>query len=659
MGLSLGNGLSFVSNGGGASTFSLGGTYGTGFSTPTDGIIASANADEASLYQNFKDNAKGSIVKGSDWFDKNEDIQIQNLFSPDGVQSNTQKVDTLNGDNPLTLFSYSTFDPTAQLKGGQDNPKLNKFSKKSIAYNQLEQAAVYRTDDDKEITLGTRPYSVFNKYSLVNFRGTPLASEGDAGQGASKHYNKVNPDTIINPTASKIIEITNSYPENIGYKYNYADFALGKHFGKRSNNTMITLRRFAFPAPDDIISPKTLDKEGKQVGEAQPDIARAITWMGPDTGNDLANILKFNHNLKWKDVQSDFQTINRADVAAAQAGSFGGAINNASLGSTFRASTLASIAAGESAYDAAVRRANAGFDAFSETYPNHVFGPLNVIDSLVVRDRGLVYNQEFTLKFEYLLKELGGANSKVLMLDQLSNMLALTYNNAPFWGGDYRYVSSGLIGKPLGDLKYIKSGQHFKFISSVIKDFGKTYPGAGSAMSGAGNIIDKVLEGDFKGAGEAISGFGQSAGKALERTLGGGLMKLFNTPQGGYAINAFLSGDPTGQWHVTIGNPLNPMMVMGNLVCTNTEIHFDGPLGPNDFPEKMVVDITLKPGMPRDKAGIESMFNSGKGRFYIQPDGVADINNTYDPSAYGDVDKKGKLKGSGRYTNTFRKIGNG
>ena len=116
-------------------------------------------------------------------------------------------------------------------------------------------------------------------------------------------------------------------------------------------------------------------------------------------------------------------------------------------------------------------------------------------------------------------------------------------------------------------------------------------------------------------------------------------MKLFNSPQGGQAVNSLLTGDPTGQWHVTIGNPLNPIAVIGNLACTDTKVNFEGAMGVQDFPERMVVEVTLKPGRPRDKAEIESMFNSGRGRFYIQPDdGTADINRSQDVSAYGNAD---------------------
>ena len=56
-------------------------------------------------------------------------------------------------------------------------------------------------------------------------------------------------------------------------------------------------------------------------------------------------------------------------------------------------------------------------------------------------------------------------------------------------------------------------------------------------------------------------------------------MKKLGGPQGGSIIAAFLSGDPTGQWHVTIGNPMNPILVCGNLCLEDSNVSFEGPLG--------------------------------------------------------------------------------
>ena len=503
-----------------------------------------------------------------------------------------------------------------------NNSQTNTTVKNQEIYYTDDIQAVKYTVDKKEVSVGQKPSSVFNRHALVDFRGNPLNEEGGKS-GKSQFYNKINTQALQNPTASKIIEITGNHPNNIGYRYDYGDFALAKYFGKIPNNMMITLRRFAFPTPDDIISPFSIDKNGNEVAMDQPDIARAISFLGEEPGNNLAEIIKFSHGFNWKTAEAQVQTLQ--SQRAGRSGIVGQAINsNAFL------SAAANAAQGKDAYDSAVERANAGFDAFSNTYPNHVFGPLNVIKEVYVREQGLTFSQEFTLKFEYNLRSLEGANPKILMLDQLANILALTYNNAPFWGGDVRYIGDGSVGKPLGDIQKIRDGDYGGFLSSVVNDLGISTDSLSSAASSIAGV----------------------AGKALNNIVGGDLMKLFNSPQGGQAVQSLLTGDPTGQWHVTIGNPLNPIMVLGNLACTNTEINFEGPMGIQDFPEKMVVTVTLKPGRPRDKGEIESMFNSGRGRFYIQPDGGVDLDQVQDVSANGNKDRRANDK----YSNEFKKI---
>lgn len=516
--------------------------------------------------------------------------------------------------------------PEGDENSGKNNKNTQEnttVTNENIYYADEVKGESYPGGKDKPaISIGNKPSSVFNKYALVDFRGTPLKSEGGQGN-ISQFYNKIDINTLQNPTASKIIELT-SKSGGKGYTYNYADFALARYFGKIPNNMMITLRRFAFPAPDDIISPKASDTKGTTDGDiSQPDIARAITFLGEQTGNNLADILKFSHGFNWKDAEAQVQTLQ--SQRAGRSGIIGNAINS----NTFLRAA-ANSAEGRSAYDDAVSRANGGYDAFSDTYPNHVFGPLNVIKNVLVREQGMTFEQEFTLKFEYDLRSLNGANPKILMLDQLANILALTYNNAPFWGGDVRYIGDGSVAKPLGDIQKIREGDYGGFLSSIVKD-----------LSGAASNI-------FNDVGNLLNG-GDS--KFLNNIIGGDLMKLFNSPQGGQAVASLLTGDPTGQWHLTIGNPLNPIMVLGNLACTNTEINFEGPMGLQDFPERMVVTITLKPGRPRDKAEIESMFNTGRGRFYIQPADAPNLDQVKDVSAYGNADRT-----NDKYTNEFKKI---
>jgi hypothetical protein len=82
---------------------------------------------------------------------------------------------------------------------------------------------------------------------------------------------------------------------------------------------------------------------------------------------------------------------------------------------------------------------------------------------------------------------------------------------------------------------------------------------------------------------------------------------------------ALLTGEPVGDWHLTIGNPFNPIAMIGNLIVSDLNIEFYDELGPDDFPIGFKAIITLEHGMGRDRDAIESMFNRGYGRIYTLP----------------------------------------
>ena len=63
---------------------------------------------------------------------------------------------------------------------------------------------------------------------------------------------------------------------------------------------------------------------------------------------------------------------------------------------------------------------------------------------------------------------------------------------------------------------------------------------------------------------------------------------------------------------MVVGNPLNPIFVMGDLLCSNVDMIWDEELGPDDFPTGVKFTVTLKQGKPRDKTSIERMLNLGE-----------------------------------------------
>lgn len=482
-----------------------------------------------------------------------------------------------------------------------------------------EQARIYRTgiqtsgtsnniktsDPGDPINPGFGVRSHFNRWSLFKTENIFNKVAGGKTSNAidmSFSLNGLPDSTANNPTARNIVEFAKntksssdstgsaSIITSLGFDYDLADFIQCEHYGSISNNYLLTLRRFPYPVQDDIISPKTFGKDGKAINAHQPDIARALSWLSPGIGNDLKEILKFKVGYNWKSVESQLQEIT---ASKGSRGALGASIDGSPLLSAIEAG-LNGLNAEQAAI---IQDRGAGFDPTKETYPNKVFGPYNVIKEILTREQGLVFEQDFTLTFHYDIRGYGNTSPKAAFMDTMSNLLALTYSNAPFWGGATRYLGSGSVGKPFGDYNKLRSGDYGGFLGSLKDQF-----------MGA-------LSGGFQ---DLAKGFGNS--KILDNIIGGGLMKLFNGPQGAQIAAAFISGEPTGNWHLTVGNPMMPMMVIGNLALQDAQFEFEGPLGYEDFPSKLKVTITLKPGRPRDKGEIESMFNAGRGRMYLQPE---------------------------------------
>ena len=102
----------------------------------------------------------------------------------------------------------------------------------------------------------------------------------------------------------------------------------------------------------------------------------------------------------------------------------------------------------------------------------------------------------------------------------------------------------------------------------------------------------------------------QRAGTTILSAGKSGFPKNIQMPQ------SVLTGAPIGEWHLVVGNPLNPIAMIGNLICTSVDVTFSDILGPDDFPTEINAKFTLKHARPRERGEIESIFNRGDGRLY-------------------------------------------
>lgn len=460
------------------------------------------------------------------------------------------------------------------------------------------------------------PVSLANTYALYNFKGF----YGDLSSDASEHYRDKPNNSLMggqyahDVSVTKIIEFFRDTYPRISYKA--SDFLYCKYYQKIPVNHLVTLRRFPLPVEDNIYSlnAKPSPKNGgESTPQANIDVTQtagvtAVTYLGETAGNKLDEILNFTYGLNWKELTSEMESISSGDGGYTQQpfyskiGGIGRSIVDATKGvdpgQKFAASNITTE------------------DRLGTTFANFVLGPVNVVDKTFIRDRGLSFQNDLKLTFEYELKSLNYVNPKIAMIDIMSNMLTMTTNNAAFWGGGHRYYgSSGYVANQFGDIAKLRKGDFAGYMGSVVSDVETGFKGLFGNSDG-GFSPDALLKGGLK-AGKTLLG----------NVLGGFLGGQIGGPVGTQATKAFISGEATGNWHVTVGNPLNPIVTIGNMYCDNTVMTLGKGLGYDDFPMELKFEVEVKHGKPRDKGDIENMFNAGKGRIYASANKTEDILN--------------------------------
>jgi hypothetical protein len=310
-------------------------------------------------------------------------------------------------------------------------------------------------------------------------------------------------------------------------------------------------------------------------------------------------------------------------------------------------------------------------------YSNRILGPVNKINTVYKRDKtGLHFSMEgLKLTFEYVARPFGNINPKAALLDILSNILVMAYSSGVFFGGSHRFFIDPKR-YPFIDEKARRAMFKGKILGEdgaariLVKNYqnvlseGLGVDSKDSALSGAQKIFKNLFDFGMAELGNLAKAMDikwdwldNKANEGNNNPTAANLKKNFeeqiaSTVQGRVGqipflnnMRAILTGEPVGDWHLVIGNPMNPIAEIGNLICKDLSITFSDELGPDDFPIGFKAEITLEHGMPRDRDGIEAMFNRGMGRIYELPD-------KYASSADGqtNVDKYTNTKGSGAYT---------
>lgn len=413
-------------------------------------------------------------------------------------------------------------------------------------------------------------------------------------------------------------------------KYKYADFMYCRDLGKISNNYLITLRRFAHPVGDHIFeltNPEYID--GEFSFQQEGDIGRLVTWFGTSE-NRLEDICKFEFHSTWKELGSDMEQQN--SVAGDETSGMLGMLSN-----TFSNEYTAAIKRGVDGHHSMwtwlgdklkikeymVQGEGKNNELLGKYDNNRIYNPKNTVQSTHIYEGKIEFTHEFTLTFNYKLRAYDNINPKSAFLDLIGNITEVTGRRGQFWGGSRRLIgpevdysffdkAEKIIDNRLDELgglwkSFQEGGMNFQSIIGSLSDYANTLIGNVKKETGINNAKD---------AGEKVKTLAEKLKENFGEVAGGYLKNALGRPKK-IAWQSLLDGSNVGLWHVTIGNPKNPILAMGNLIVTSSEIRHSGPLGLDDFPSDLTVTVTLKHARPRDITDITRMYTKGTSAIYF------------------------------------------
>lgn len=599
------------------------GIIATGGATMTDVLPPTTNS--TSLLQ------VDSAFAGVNYLELLKTTNLDNLISALNNDPETEgsgnTADTQSIFNKFSIFKYSKF----------INGAVYQADAHFIGYVGRQQGDPQNTTSDnindsftKQVTMSNE----FDQLMLNTGSGDESASIlkqriGDntqrlaAHQRSANNYAVKNASSLANPTASNIIKWaqTQSMQSVTGFQpYAMTDFMFCKNYGKIPNNRLITLRRYPFPIDDAI----------REEGKKNPfPIAQAVTWFGEGTKNKLSEIGVMNWGLRWKSIAVEQQDVTGNEVTVTDLlGVFKSNVDLKPL-----ADALEAIYVGVNGTDAQLQQLS-GIEGKMQQYAkdlyldkgpywNRVFGPVNVIHESTRRDRGMQpgWDQPFTLNFHYEFRSFNGLSPKIVALDLIAHFLNLTYNDAQFLG---------ILGRYFPRLGVKFNPTITATLGKLLTEWGTNFTGDLSTMA---DKLEPIYAAMKAGASQMIKGFtgtsdpsslqrdvldseGNVVGKAIDKSLTNVVQAttaslLANAIPEFISVRSALSDRPIGEWHLVVGNPMNPIMTMGDLVVQNCIMEFDEEMGPDDFPTGCTFKVKLKQGKPRDKAAIERIFNLG------------------------------------------------
>lgn len=429
-----------------------------------------------------------------------------------------------------------------------------------------------------------------NKFN-INYRGNKF-SKGVYDPHPNLPQNPTNERETNRLGIANIIQESKKYPMMQLYPQ---DFIYLKNFGKYPLNRCIILRRFRNPVDDNLFLSK------KPMSSYNKCVSTIIGWIRPED----EELIKFSFNENWvnenKSIREILSEAFGLDAIGSMAFPSGGGIAGAAGAIGSLAQKLSTPFSEYVNYKMLEQLGFLGGNLFD------IIGNPNIIKSTKrrgIESEGDPFDNQMDIEFEteYEYRYVDGVDPSTVMLDIIGNGIRMGVEEEKYFlsgggGARIKQVLDKIAQGKILELVIDVINGLIKVIGTAVENFTKFVSNAVSNPSAAIGDAVNVITGFIKGFAASII--------AKHR------IKIA-------ASLAWMTGAPSGIWHVSIGNPIDPIISIGNMVLTRTSISLGNELGFNDFPSRVKMEFSLTPARGRGAQMLENMINKGQGRIYYR-----------------------------------------
>lgn len=441
---------------------------------------------------------------------------------------------------------------------------------------------------------------------VINYKNYVEVTNADVtGKSRETFLNKIKVDdkfkgpNFKDPSIDVIVANLSLHPCT---KISYADFLYCKKLGAYPNNRLVIVRRFFQPVDDNLFDSKFANTQ-------QNPMSVMVNWFdefpfeiqyGEDWIDHTNGILE-----EFSNTISSLTPTKKANTITNIANFFKGSqVVPGSPGMDLASPWLKTLWYQfiDQLYQNSGSQIPPNFkNVLTEANPNKI--------RQAVIKTGLNFTINFNMSFTYVMRYLNGIDPHLAMHNIIANAVRMgTSTSVSIFPKSTQFVPQFVTN--------LNQGRVIDALGLVFENVSKYL---NTLYKKAADTVKNTSVKDIQEAAQTVS-IDDIFNKVNTSSYSRLLFSLYR-----FQLTAAVQADmglPSGSWHITVGNPFNPIASVGDMVINRSggmTMKFNNELSYDDKPTEVTFSLSLKNARPRGAQEIEQIFNAGKGRIYVYP----------------------------------------